>query len=311
MSANNHDSPSLGEALARRSRERSLKGISLLPHSLFQHCAGNIKSMLDELSDKFPSSVHLDAFNHSCNLSRPAFKQLKSKYSYPKGVKVREASANDRTCNWSPTRLCVYKGALDLGFRFSVHPFIVELLNKLKIHLCQLYPNAWGLIVVFIVRCHQLGIPLCTTLFRSIFIVKNSPLSRAGWVQINHRTGVDNIVNALSLPDSNHGWQKIFLVLEWEGGDWGEFFSSLTLGLHNAPSRTFLANAYFTSLAVQSHDLREKNMAMEKSFTKYEQDCKDWELLVEKNMDDSEDPQSKVRAKVPVELDRASRSFMR
>ncbi|KAL8126468.1 hypothetical protein AgCh_013669 [Apium graveolens] len=32
---------------------------------------------------------------------------------------------------------------------------------------------------------------------------------------------------------------------------------------------------------------------------------------VEKNMDDSEVPQSKVRAKVPVELDRASRSFIR
>lgn len=218
MSANNnHDSPSLGEALARRSRERSLKGIALLPHSLYQRCAGSIKSMLDELSDKFPSSVHLDAFNHSCNLSRPAFKQLKSKYSYPEGVKVREASPNDRTCNWSPTRLCVYKSALDIGFRFPVHPFIVELLNELKIHPCQLYPNAWGLIVVFILRCHQLGIPLCTTLFRSIFIVKNSPLSRAGWVQINHRAGVDNIVNALSLPDSNHGWQKKFLVLEWEG----------------------------------------------------------------------------------------------
>ncbi|KAL8114699.1 hypothetical protein AgCh_021534 [Apium graveolens] len=35
------------------------------------------------------------------------------------------------------------------------------------------------------------------------------------------------------------------------------------------------------------------------------------QIMVEKNMDDSEVPQSKVRAKVPVELDRASRSFMR
>ncbi|KAL8104856.1 hypothetical protein AgCh_028866 [Apium graveolens] len=34
-------------------------------------------------------------------------------------------------------------------------------------------------------------------------------------------------------------------------------------------------------------------------------------IAIEKNMDDSEVPQSKVRAKVPVDLNRASRSFMR
>lgn len=57
-------------------------------------------------------------------------------------------------------------------------------------------------------------------------MIKNSPLIKAGWVQINHRPGVNNIVNSLSLPDSNHNWNKKFFVLEWMDEDWGEFFET-------------------------------------------------------------------------------------
>lgn len=55
-------------------------------------------------------------------------------------------------------------------------------------------------------------------------MIKNSPLSKAGWVQFQHRAGVGHTMNAYSLPDSNHGWNKKSLVLEWRSGDWGEFF---------------------------------------------------------------------------------------
>lgn len=79
----------------------------------------------------------------------------------------------------------MFNGAFIVGLKFLVHPCIIRLLAELEVHPCRLYPNSWGFIIYFMVRCHQLGIPLNTFLFKSIFMIKNSPLSKDGWVQSN------------------------------------------------------------------------------------------------------------------------------
>lgn len=137
---------------------------------------------------------------------------------------MRVPGPGDRTCNWHHEKLFVYKEAILSGFRFPVHPFVVRLLAEVKINPCQLYPNSWRFIFIFMVRCHQEDIALNIPLFRSIFMFKNSPLVRKGWVSIQHRPGVPHIVNASSLPDSFHGWQHNFVILHWKGGDWGRYF---------------------------------------------------------------------------------------
>lgn len=35
--------------------------------------------------------------------------------------------------------------------------------------------------------------------------------------------GVQHIVDTFSFPDSHHFWNKSFVVLKWEDGDWGDF----------------------------------------------------------------------------------------
>ncbi|XP_074342452.1 uncharacterized protein LOC141680014 [Apium graveolens] len=159
-------------------------------------------------------------------MTKNELKHIKLRYNFPRGVKVCPAHDNDQTFNWNPKRMCVYKSAITAGLIFHVHPFIVRLLAKIRAHLCQLYTSAWTIIIISIVRCHQLGIPLSTTIFMSIFMLKNSSLVRPWWVQINHRPDVDDIVNLLSLPNSNHGLNKKILVVEWEDSDWGDLLKT-------------------------------------------------------------------------------------
>lgn len=78
----------------------------------------------------------------------------------------------------------MFKGALEVELRFPVHPFIVTVLADLKIYPCQLYPNSWRFIILFMLKCHALDIPMSTPLFWSIFFVKNSGLNRAGWLVV-------------------------------------------------------------------------------------------------------------------------------
>lgn len=92
---------------------------------------------------------------------------------FPPKITVRVPSPGDITCNWHPENLFVHKKARASGFRFPVHPFVARLLAEAKVNPCQLYPNSWKFIFIFMVRCHKEGIPLNIPLFRSIFMFKN------------------------------------------------------------------------------------------------------------------------------------------
>lgn len=60
-------SSSMAELLAKRANARSMKGKE------FRLCSSryssSLKSLLDDMSDKFPNSAHLDAFNFESIMS--------------------------------------------------------------------------------------------------------------------------------------------------------------------------------------------------------------------------------------------------
>ena len=46
-----------------------------------------------------------------------------------------------------PREVCFYKAAFQCGFRFLIHPFIMELLSHFNITLGQLMPNSWRIVI--------------------------------------------------------------------------------------------------------------------------------------------------------------------
>lgn len=216
---------SVEEVLAKRSKARSLRGKNeIWCPQYIERRFNSLLDLLSTMSEAFPNSSELDSFLNACKLNNREVEMIRNTYSFPDGIQVLMPELGDRTCNWHPERLCVYKDALGAGLRFPVHPFIIRLLAELQIHPCQLYPNSWRLLIIFILRCRDLKIPLSTTIFRSIFLVLNSSHTKKGWVRFQHRGNIPHMVNTKSFPDAHHFWPREFVVLYWEGGDWGEFF---------------------------------------------------------------------------------------
>lgn len=216
---------SMMEAMTKRSRMRTAKGKEeIKPSSYVDRKFESLLDLLNIMRDTFPNCASLDSFSSPSKLNEKDVQKIKDSYHFPSAIKVRLAKPSDRTCNWHPERLCVYWGALDAGFRFPVDNFIIRLLAEYQIHPCQLYPNSWRYISIFLIRCRQLGIHPTTTLFRSIFVASNSSDQKKGWVSLKHRAKIPHMVNPYSLPDSQHFWEREFVILEWKGGDWGNFF---------------------------------------------------------------------------------------
>ncbi|KAK1352208.1 hypothetical protein POM88_053472 [Heracleum sosnowskyi] len=187
----------------------------------------SLQDMILERSEEYPSVSHLDSYNHS-NRFHDADKiaDYKNMYKIRPPYRLVPAGPGDRSCHWRPNALCIYKGVLAAGVRFPFHPFIPQLLADVGINPCQLPPNAWRLIMCFIVLCLKNKFPLSVALFRKIFQFKNSSSNTLGWVYISHRSSTPPIFHPKSIPDNNPKWKDEFMYLMWDEGDWGTLFQS-------------------------------------------------------------------------------------
>ena len=212
------------QKLALKARRKG--NCTRFPSIMFDPNAPTLQELLVYMGDEFPNNGECESFRYPSNLDRIDIEEIRDSYAFPDCIEVLVPSPEDRTCNWHPERLYVYREALEGGLRFPIHPFVVRLLAEAKVNTCQLYPNAWRYIYLFMVRCSLLKIPLSIPLFRSLFVFKNSPATRKGWVAIQHRTKSPPICDPCSLPEKLHDWQYHFCILEWKDGDWGEYFRS-------------------------------------------------------------------------------------
>jgi hypothetical protein len=181
--------------------------------------------MLNERGDEYPSQSDLDAYD-CCSIYHDSeeVEKFNKLYKIKSPYKLVLAGPGDRPCHWKPNLLCVFREALVAGLRFPFHDFIPQLLADVQINPCQLPPNAWRIILCFMVLCLQKDLPLSVSVFRRIFQFYNSPATQAGWVYIKLRPKVPPLFNGKSFPENNTGWKSEFLYLEWEGGDWGTLF---------------------------------------------------------------------------------------
>ncbi|XP_057546647.1 uncharacterized protein LOC130825435 [Amaranthus tricolor] len=111
-----------------------------------------------------------------------------------------------------PHCIAVYFPSFELGLRFPLHPFFREVLEFLNISVPELYPNAWGCMVAFLILCKVLAVPPTLTAFRYIFraLLCNSQSYGCGWTTFTHRRGLKIVQD---LPDNQKGYRTKFAYL--------------------------------------------------------------------------------------------------
>lgn len=187
----------------------------------------SLVDMLNLRADDYPSLAELDAYNCCSRYhDEEEITRYNKLYKIKSPLKLVPAGPGDRPCHWKPNSLCVFRETLLAGLRFPFHEFIPRLLADVQISPCQLPPNAWRIILCFMVLCLRNKLPLSVALFRKIFQFYNSPPKHPGWVYIKLRAHVPPLFNGKSAPDNNTGWRELFAYLEWDGGDWGTLFRS-------------------------------------------------------------------------------------
>lgn len=204
------------------SQSKASKKGNIIPiHSPYM----SLLEMINVRGDEFPSNAKFDSYDH-CNKFHEddTIASYNSLFNIPPGYRLVKPSPGDRTCNFRKDAMYVYRDALLAGLRFPLHDFIPTLLADIQINPSQLPPNAWRNILCFMVLCLRKGHRLSVAVFRKIFQLVNSPLSAPGWVYIKQRPKTSHIFNGLSIPDNNFQWKDEFMLLLWEGGDWGTLF---------------------------------------------------------------------------------------
>ena len=141
----------------------------------------SISELLQEVGEYFPNNTSLNSQSYASKmLDQEEVDKYNRLYAIPPPFKLTLVGPGDRTCNWRPSDLCIYKEVLMSGVRIPFHDFIIRLLANLRINPCQLVPNAWRVITCFIALCTNKQLPLSVPVFRSIFQFRNSPFELSG-----------------------------------------------------------------------------------------------------------------------------------
>ena len=87
------------------------------------------------------------ALKEVCGLDADIVGRFKDRFQFPERVRVRRPNDEDRACHFFPGEVCFYEAAFTCGLRFTVHPFMMELLDHFGIAPGQLMPNSWRIVV--------------------------------------------------------------------------------------------------------------------------------------------------------------------
>ncbi|RZS27888.1 hypothetical protein BHM03_00061420 [Ensete ventricosum] len=107
--------------------------------------------------------------------------------------------------------MCISVDALEVGLRFPLHPLIEECLTWWRISPCQVAPNSWRYLIVFLGECRGAGIIPTRDLFIACFRLCKS---RGGYYLTAR---VDFRVSRA--PSNNKGWKSRYLFVS--GPVWG------------------------------------------------------------------------------------------
>ena len=106
-----------------------------------------IKAEVDTAASGWREGRAFHVLGEECALYTDTLFRFRDRFQFPEGVRVCLPYEGEGACHFSPRKVCFYKAAFQCGFRFLVHPFIMELLNHFNISLGQLMLNSWRIVV--------------------------------------------------------------------------------------------------------------------------------------------------------------------
>lgn len=93
-------------------------------------------------------------------------------YGIPKDFDLELPHPNTRVNSPLPGQLGVYEEAFEIGVRFSIPPFFLELLRFYDISLCTLIPSSRRLILEFLFICFIAKVWPSLILFHTFYTIK-------------------------------------------------------------------------------------------------------------------------------------------
>ena len=122
-------------------------------------------------------------------------------------------SCNDRAYYPPRDYQCTYQDALEASLRIPPHPFIIALMNFFQLGLGKIVPNAWCLVVSFLVLALRDKITPSVELFNLFFKISSHP-GKNSWHYFRGREGRSLVSNPVS---SVKEWKGKFAFIKVEG----------------------------------------------------------------------------------------------
>ncbi|KAK3037094.1 hypothetical protein RJ639_029936 [Escallonia herrerae] len=190
-------------------------GVPLVP---FQELKGvPAKEILRESAQ---SPKPFDAHTLRSKLSSYDLKLLRERCEIPSIIKLRLIDENESANMTIIDEIGVYWDMFINGFRVSLHPFFIKVLNAYGLAPSQFLPHAWSFMSFFIYQCHKLGLNPRVTVFRWFFTIC-SITKQVGWYFLSRRPKAE--ANLFSYPpSSNHHWKERFLFVKLPKSQRGE-----------------------------------------------------------------------------------------
>ncbi|KAK3018084.1 hypothetical protein RJ639_003373 [Escallonia herrerae] len=182
-------------------------GVPLVP---FQESRGvPAKEVLRESAQ---SPKPFDAHTLMSKLSSYDLKLLREHCEIPPIIKLRLPDENESANMTTIDEIGVYWDMFINGFRVSLHPFFIKVLNAYGLAPGQFSPHAWHFMSFFIYQCHKLGLNPRVRVFRWFFTIC-SITKQVGWYFLSRRPKAK--ANLFPHPpSSNHHWKERFLFVK-------------------------------------------------------------------------------------------------
>ena len=92
--------------------------------------------MEEDTATSGPREVRaFSALGEACGLDSETLSRFSDRFQFPERVRVCLSHKKERAYHFSPREMCFYEAAFQCGFRFPVHPFIMELSFHFSLHI--------------------------------------------------------------------------------------------------------------------------------------------------------------------------------
>ena len=158
-------------------------------------------------------------------MDEEGLKKIMDRYQIPDDVVLRIPDPDERAYSSKYDDVAFYEANFNVGLRFPLQRFMRELLDRLRLSLGQLAPNAWQTAISCMVLwriCSKGADSLTVDEFLYCYKPCQIVVSPGFWTLNNRQKGMKLVT---SLPTSNREWKDDYVFVcgdNWEGLPWEE-----------------------------------------------------------------------------------------